>query len=73
MTELKGQIIQTGTADVKRMPPTRILHIIATVDPAAGGPSESVRILLGFKDIGYLGEVVTLDAADGNQRRGPGL
>ena len=40
---------------------TRILHVIATVDPAAGGPSESVRVLLGFEDIGYLGEVVTLD------------
>lgn len=41
--------------------PMRILHVISTVDPAAGGPSESVRVLLGFKDLGYLGEVVTLD------------
>ena len=41
--------------------PLRILHVISTVDPAAGGPSESVRVLLGFKDLGYLGEVVTLD------------
>lgn len=44
--------------------PTRILHVISTVDPAAGGPSESVRTLLGFKEIGYLGEVVTLDPPD---------
>jgi glycosyltransferase involved in cell wall biosynthesis len=39
----------------------RILHIIATLDPASGGPSESVRILMGFGGIGYTGEVVTLD------------
>lgn len=44
--------------------PTRILHVISTVDPAAGGPSESVRVLLSFSDTGYLGEVVTLDAPD---------
>jgi glycosyltransferase involved in cell wall biosynthesis len=42
----------------------RILHIIATLDPASGGPSESVRILMGFGGIGYSGEVVTLDAPD---------
>ena len=41
--------------------PTRILHIIETLDPAAGGPSESVRVLLSFGPIGYTGEVVTLD------------
>ena len=40
----------------------RILHIIGTLDPAAGGPSESVRVLLSFGPIGYTGEVVTLDA-----------
>jgi glycosyltransferase involved in cell wall biosynthesis len=40
----------------------RILHIIATLDPASGGPSESVRTLMGFAIIGYTGEVVTLDA-----------
>jgi glycosyltransferase involved in cell wall biosynthesis len=42
----------------------RILHIIATLDPAAGGPSESVRVLLSFGPIGYTGEVVTLDGPD---------
>ena len=39
----------------------RILHIIGTLNPEAGGPSESVRMLLGYKDVGYEGEVVTLD------------
>lgn len=39
----------------------RILHIIGTLDPAAGGPSESVRVLFSFAPIGYTGEVVTLD------------
>ncbi len=42
----------------------RILHIIGTLDPAAGGPSESVRVLLSFGPIGYTGEVVTLDSPD---------
>lgn len=40
----------------------RILHVIGTLDPAAGGPSESVRVLLSFGPIGYTGEVVTLDS-----------
>jgi glycosyltransferase involved in cell wall biosynthesis len=39
----------------------RILHIIATLNPAAGGPVESVRVLLSYGPIGYMGEVVTLD------------
>jgi glycosyltransferase involved in cell wall biosynthesis len=39
----------------------RILHIIATLNPAAGGPVESVRVLLSYGPIGYTGEVVTLD------------
>jgi glycosyltransferase involved in cell wall biosynthesis len=39
----------------------RILHVIATLDPASGGPSESVRTLMGFNKIGYAGEAVTLD------------
>jgi len=42
----------------------RILHIITTMDPAAGGPSESVRSLMTFQEIGYSGEVVTLDPPD---------
>jgi len=39
----------------------RILHIITTLDPAAGGPSESVRTLMSFSEMGYSGEAVTLD------------
>ena len=39
----------------------KILHIIGTLNPTAGGPSESVRVLLSFGPIGYTGEVVTLD------------
>jgi glycosyltransferase involved in cell wall biosynthesis len=38
-----------------------ILHIIATMDPEAGGPSESVRVMLDYAPAGYTGEVVTLD------------
>jgi glycosyltransferase involved in cell wall biosynthesis len=39
----------------------RILHIIGTLNPTAGGPTESVRVLLSYGPIGYTGEVVTLD------------
>ena len=42
----------------------RILHIIGTLNPEAGGPTEAVRVLLSFGPIGYQGEVVTLDAPD---------
>lgn len=39
----------------------RILHIMGTLNPAAGGPSQSVRVLMSYASIGYIGEVVTLD------------
>lgn len=39
----------------------RILHIIGTLNPEAGGPTESVRVLLSYGPVGYTGEVVTLD------------
>ena len=42
----------------------QILHVIGTVNPAAGGPSESVRMLMGYQTLGYCGEVVTLDPPD---------
>jgi glycosyltransferase involved in cell wall biosynthesis len=42
----------------------RILHIISTLNPAAGGPSEGVRLLLSYKKEGYVGEVITFDAPD---------
>lgn len=39
----------------------RILHIIRTINPEAGGPAEAVRTLISYKDLGYEGEVVTQD------------
>ena len=39
----------------------RILHVIGTVDPAAGGPTEVVRVLVDFRPAGTEAEVVTLD------------
>lgn len=42
----------------------RILHIMGTLDPTAGGPSQSVRVLMSYASIGYVGEVVTLDAPE---------
>jgi glycosyltransferase involved in cell wall biosynthesis len=39
----------------------RILHIIGTLSPEAGGPTESVRVLMSYGPLGYTGEVVTLD------------
>ncbi len=41
-----------------------ILHIISTLDPAAGGPAEGVRLLLSQADENWTGEVVTLDTPD---------
>jgi glycosyltransferase involved in cell wall biosynthesis len=38
-----------------------ILHIIATIHPEAGGPSESVRVMLDYAPPGYTSEVVTQD------------
>jgi glycosyltransferase involved in cell wall biosynthesis len=39
----------------------RILHVIPTMDPATGGPTEVVRVLLGNGPEAYTQEVVTLD------------
>lgn len=39
----------------------RILHITETLDPAMGGPAQSVRVLMSYASIGYVGEAVTLD------------
>lgn len=39
----------------------RILHVMGTLNPTAGGPSQSVRVLMSYASIGYIGEVVTLD------------
>lgn len=39
----------------------RILHVIPTMDPATGGPTEVVRVLLNYGPQDYAQEVVTLD------------
>ena len=40
----------------------RILHIIATLDRQAGGPSNSLRgMIAAYPGIGSVGEVLTLD------------
>lgn len=39
----------------------RILHIIGTLDPEAGGPSQAVRTLFSYDDVGYIGEAATMD------------
>ncbi len=39
----------------------RLLHIIGTMSPEAGGPTESVRSLITYGLPDYVGEVVTLD------------
>ena len=40
----------------------RILHIVSTMRPEAGGPAEAIRLLLKYQPAGYTSEVVTLDA-----------
>jgi glycosyltransferase involved in cell wall biosynthesis len=52
----------------------RILHIVGTISPAAGGPTEVVRMLIRYAPPGYQSELVTTDdpnaaflrAADGD-------
>jgi glycosyltransferase involved in cell wall biosynthesis len=39
----------------------QILHIIGTLNLEAGGPSQAVRTILSHREIGYHGEVATLD------------
>ena len=45
-------------------PRMHILHLITTLNPAAGGPAESVRGLLRYSPQGYRSEVVTADDPD---------
>ena len=42
----------------------RILHIIETINPAAGGPTEAIRTIIHYRPPGYEAEVVTLDSPD---------
>lgn len=39
----------------------RILHIVGTINPAAGGPTEAIRMLVRYAPQGYTSEVATLD------------
>jgi len=39
----------------------RILHIVATISPAAGGPSEAIQMLIRYAPSGDTAEVATLD------------
>ncbi|HWZ52284.1 MAG TPA: glycosyltransferase [Granulicella sp.] len=52
----------------------RILHLIATLDPKAGGPVNSVRRIVGsYPQVNSQGEVLTLDAPDAPFLRETGL
>ncbi len=39
----------------------RILHIVGTVSPSAGGPTEVIRMLVRYAPPGYASELATLD------------
>jgi glycosyltransferase involved in cell wall biosynthesis len=39
----------------------RILHIVGSISPAAGGPTEAIRMLIEHAPPGYTSEVVTID------------
>ncbi|MGD0646495.1 MAG: glycosyltransferase [Acidobacteriaceae bacterium] len=42
----------------------RILHIVGSINPAAGGPTEAIRMIILYRPPGYEAEVVTLDSPD---------
>jgi glycosyltransferase involved in cell wall biosynthesis len=42
----------------------RILHIVGSINPAAGGPTEAIRMIIHYRPPGYEAEVVTLDDPD---------
>ena len=39
----------------------RVLHVVGTIDPKAGGVSEAIRALLEYSPPGYEHEVVSID------------
>ena len=39
----------------------RILHIVGSIDPAAGGPTEAIRMLVRYAPEGYTAELATLN------------
>ena len=42
----------------------RILHIVSSISPASGGPTEAIRMLVHHAPTGYTAEIVTLDDPD---------
>lgn len=40
----------------------RILHIVGSINPAAGGPTEAIRMIIRYRPTGYDAEVATLDS-----------
>jgi glycosyltransferase involved in cell wall biosynthesis len=42
----------------------RILHIVGSINPAAGGPTEAIRMIVRYRPPGYEAEVATLDSPD---------
>ena len=42
----------------------RILHIVGSINPAAGGPTEAIRMIIRYRPSGYEAEVATLDSPD---------
>ncbi len=43
------------------MPPRRILHVVGTIDPKAGGVSEAIRALIEYSPPEYVHEVASVD------------
>ncbi len=42
----------------------RVLHIVGSINPAAGGPTEAIRMIIQYRPPGYEAEVATLDSPD---------
>lgn len=42
----------------------RILHIVGSINPSAGGPTEAIRMIVRYRPPGYEAEVATLDRPD---------
>ncbi len=42
----------------------RVLHIVGSINPAAGGPTEAIRMIVQYRPSGHEAEVATLDSPD---------
>ena len=38
-----------------------ILHLVSSINPSSGGPTEAIRMLVQYAPVGYTAEIVTLD------------